>query len=76
MNQSWAARHFSLSNPEHDRPADLAYLLRRMADHIDELGVDPMEILDLTVHQEITADGPWWSATLYYSPDHSPDTTG
>ncbi len=28
-----------------------------------------MEILDLTITQEITEDGPWWSVTLYWSPN-------
>ena len=40
-----------------------------MADEIENLGLDPMDILNLTIAQEITEDGPWWSATLYWSPD-------
>jgi len=28
-----------------------------------------MEILDLTIVSEITEDGPWWSGSLYWSPD-------
>jgi hypothetical protein len=28
-----------------------------------------MEILDLTIESEITGDGPWWSASFYWSPD-------
>ncbi len=31
--------------------------------------LDPMDILDVTVSQEMTEDGPWWSATVYWSPD-------
>ena len=49
-------RHVSLANPrggEHE--TDLPHLLRRMA--------------DLIVESEITENGPWWSATLYWSPD-------
>lgn len=26
-----------------------------------------MELLDVTVSQETTADGPWWSVTVYWS---------
>lgn len=40
-----------------------------MADEIERLDLDPMDILDLTIAQEITEDGPWWSASLYWSPD-------
>lgn len=63
-------RHVSLANPrggEHE--TDLPHLLRRMADLIDEAGIRSVEILDLTVESEITENGPWWSATLYWSPD-------
>lgn len=60
--------HFSLANPRNDRPSDRPHLLRRIADDIDARGIDPMEILDLTVSQQITEDGPWWSVTLYWSP--------
>jgi hypothetical protein len=28
-----------------------------------------VELTDLTVLQEITADGPRWSVTVYWSPD-------
>jgi hypothetical protein len=40
-----------------------------MAAEIEARNLDPMDILDLTVSQEMTADGPWWSATIYWSPD-------
>lgn len=29
-----------------------------------------VDILDLTVSNEIIEDGPWWSATLYWSPEN------
>lgn len=41
-------------------------LLRREADTIDELG--EIEILDLVLHSEITADGAWPSIMVYYKP--------
>jgi hypothetical protein len=69
MTAWWTSRHFSLTNPRDDGGTDLPKLLRRMADEIELLDLIPMNILDLTVSQEITEDGPWWSATLYWSPD-------
>lgn len=69
--EKWTARHFSLTNDLDDRPTDLSHLLRRVADAIDEQAIAPDEILDLTISQEIIADGPWWSGALYWSPDDS-----
>ncbi len=69
ITEWWTSCHFSLANPRDDGSTDLPKLLRRMADEIEKLDIDPMDILDLTVSQEITEDGPWWSATLYWSPD-------
>lgn len=69
MTDSWTARHFSLANALDDRPTDLPHLLRRLADHIEALALDPMEIGDLVISSEITEDGPWWSGTFYWSPD-------
>lgn len=68
MTQSWTCRHISIANPRQDGSADLPLLLRRLADEIERLQVDPTEILDATISKEITEDGPWWSATLYWSP--------
>jgi hypothetical protein len=36
---------------------------------MEEYGIKPMDILDLTVSQEITAEGLRWSVTVYWSPD-------
>lgn len=69
MTEVGLCRHFSLANPRDHRSDDLPYLLRRVADEIEQSGVATMEILDLTISSEITADGPWWSATVYWSPD-------
>lgn len=41
-------------------------LLRRLATRIAELGEDTM-ILDVTIADEITDGGPWFSATVYYA---------
>lgn len=76
MSEHWPALHFSLGNPRDDGSTDLPRLLRRMADHIEALGLKPMDILDLTISQEITEDGPWWNATVYWSPDELPPSDG
>ncbi|GAA3638579.1 hypothetical protein GCM10022223_67030 [Kineosporia mesophila] len=67
MTRSGPAQGFSLCNPDNDRPSDLPRLLRRLADRIDDLDLDPVEILDMTVHQETTGDGPRWWATVYFA---------
>jgi hypothetical protein len=69
MSGNYTCNHFSLCNPENDGADDLPRLLRRVADLIEEEGIKPMDILDLTVSEEITGDGPWWSVTLYWSPE-------
>ena len=64
-------RHFSLSNALDDRPADLPYLLRRVADTIEAEGIVCSDILDVTVTNEIhedVEDGYWWSISIYWSP--------
>ena len=69
VSDGYSCRHFSLSNPEDDGADDLPRLLRRVADVIEEYRIQPGDILDLTVSEEITATGPWWSVTVYWSPD-------
>lgn len=62
--------HVSLGNARNEKhETDLPHLLRRVADMIEQARIKPMEILDLKVHSEITENGPWWSATVYWSPD-------
>ncbi|GLY30430.1 hypothetical protein [Kineosporia sp. NBRC 101731] len=73
MTRSGPAQGFSLCNPDNDRPSDLPRLLRRLADRLDDLDLDPVEILDMTVHQETTGDGPRWWATVYFSTE-GPDS--
>lgn len=68
VNEWWTSRRFTLSNSRNDGSTDLPRLLRRLADDIEARAINPMDILDLTVSQEITEDGPWWSATLYWQP--------
>ena len=69
VSDGWSCLHFSLANPRDDGATDLPRLLRRLADAIEERQIDAMDILDLTVSHEITEDGPWWSGTVYWSPE-------
>ena len=73
MSDGYSCQHFSLSNPENDGADDLPRLLRRVADVVEEYGIRPMDILDLTVSQEMTGERPWWSVTVYWSPDGEDD---
>ena len=61
-----------MSNALEDRPNDLPYLMRRMADAIEAEGITGDDILDLTVLNEMhedVEDGFWWSMTVYWSKD-------
>ncbi|MFC5750371.1 hypothetical protein [Actinomadura rugatobispora] len=66
MTPSWTIRHFSQANPKGRDQGDVPALLRRVADSIEELG--PVKVQDLILHEEITEDGPWVSATVYFHP--------
>ena len=74
MPEYWC-RHFSLANGlDSGRSGDLPLLLRfALLTPIEVEQIKPKEILDLTVENEITADGPWWSVTVYWSPDRDDD---
>ena len=71
----WTCRHFSISNPRVGRPDDLPAFLRRLADAIEAEGIAPVDVLDVTITQETTADGPWWSGTVYWKPDDESSST-
>ncbi|MGI5171776.1 hypothetical protein ACQEU3_46265 [Spirillospora sp. CA-253888] len=66
MADSWSVRHFSQANPKGPGQGDVPALLRRVADSIEELG--RVEVQDLLLHQEITAEGPWTNLTVYFHP--------
>lgn len=68
-SEQWTCQHFSIANAVDDRPGDLGHLLRRVADEIDRRGIRPMDLLDVTISHEMTGEGPWWSATVYWSFD-------
>jgi hypothetical protein len=69
MTNKWSCQHFSLANPRRRGADDLPKLLRHVATEIERHKIQPMDLLDVTIHQEITGKGPWWSATVYWSPD-------
>jgi hypothetical protein len=64
INPKWTINHFSQANPEGAAQGDVPALLRRVAESLDALG--PIRVQDLVFHNEITADGPWYSVTVYY----------
>jgi hypothetical protein len=68
-DEAFPSVHFSLANPRDDGATDLPRLLRRLADEIERRGIRPMEVITLTISEEITEEGPWWSGTLVWSPD-------
>ena len=61
---SWAVRHFSQSNPAGPEQGNVAALLRRVAESLDELG--DVDVMDLILHNEVTEDGDWPSLTVYF----------
>ncbi|MDZ5446612.1 hypothetical protein U2F26_28465 [Micromonospora sp. 4G57] len=72
---SWTIRHFSRANPAGPGQGSVPALLRRIADSIEAYA--GIEVQDLVLHNEITADGDWWSATVYFhdpSDSNEPDT--
>ena len=71
-NQSWSIEHFSQANPVGDGQRDVPALLRRVAESIEALG--PVDIQDLVMHTETTADGDWPSLTVYFHREPDPGT--
>ncbi|SBT51613.1 hypothetical protein [Micromonospora auratinigra] len=57
--KSWTIKHFSLASQ-----AGVPTLLRRLADLLDQQ--PGIEIQDVVLHDEVSADGDWWSATVYF----------
>ncbi len=65
MTDQWTCFHTSQGNSKGEGQGDLPKLLRTFADTVERLG--DIEVLDLTLDDEITAEGSWFSLTLYYS---------
>lgn len=68
---AWTCLHFTPSNPRDDGAEDLPRLLRRVAEEVERRGITAVELLDVAVPSEITAAGPWWAVSVYWSPDGS-----
>jgi hypothetical protein len=66
----WTTFHFSQSNPTGVGEGDVAALLRRVADSIDELGDVMVE--DITFSTQPTGDERDLRVTVYY---HRPNDT-
>ncbi|MGV9765593.1 MULTISPECIES: hypothetical protein [Micromonospora] len=62
--RSWTIKHFSQANPVGPGQDSVPALLRRIADSIEQR--PGIEVQDVVVQNEITADGDWWSATVYF----------
>ena len=64
-NGTWTIQHFSQSNRKGPGQGDVAALLRRIADTIEEL--DPVQIQDIVFHSQVDDDfEPWPSMTVYF----------
>jgi hypothetical protein len=62
--KTWTAKHFSQANPIGRSQGDVASLLRRVAGSLEKIG--PIEVQDLILHTDVTADGPQHSLTVYF----------
>ena len=56
--------HFAQANPRGRDQDSVPALLRRVADTIDT--IDQIEVMDLVLHNEITAEGDWYDIVVYY----------
>lgn len=60
-----SVNHFSQANPSGPGQDDVPALLRRVADTVETLG--PVDIHELVLHNELTADGDWNSITVHFA---------
>jgi hypothetical protein len=60
----WPIRHFSQANPRGPEQGNVPALLRRVAATIEELG--DVNVEDITFGTEVTAEGPWYSLSVYF----------
>ncbi|QCR45073.1 hypothetical protein C1N91_07370 [Curtobacterium sp. SGAir0471] len=64
---TWTINHFSQSNPAGTGQGDVAALLRRVAQTIDDLG--DVSIEDLTFASSVTAGEDDLTVTVHYHPE-------
>jgi hypothetical protein len=62
--ESWAIRHFSLSNAVGPDQGDVPALLRRTADTLDRLKA--ITVQDIVFHSELDISGNDWPAITVY----------
>lgn len=62
--------HFSQSNPEGPGQGDVAALLRRVADSLDDLG--DVDVQDIAFHTAVTAGEDDLTMTVYYNREPRP----
>lgn len=60
----WSVLHFSQSNPTGPGQGDVAALLRRVAESLDELG--DVQVKDITFHSDVTGGEDDLTMTVYY----------
>lgn len=70
MTDEYSCRRISLSNAEGPSGPDLPLLLRRLADAIESEGIQPEDLLDVTLgSDEVNEHGIWWRASVYWDPE-------
>jgi hypothetical protein len=66
MPEDWTIRHFSQAIPVGEDRSDVAALLRRVADTLDDYDETP-EVQDLVLHTDVEDGGLAHSLTVYFS---------
>ena len=76
MNDEGTLHYFSLGNAEGPESNDLPLLLRRVADHIETLGIESEDVMDVVVSgDEVTEHGSWWRVAVYWSSESTDEPT-
>ena len=65
VHETWQVEHFAQSNPRGPGAGDVPALMRRVADSIEQLGA--VIVHDVVLHNEVTAEGSWYSFSVYFS---------
>lgn len=71
---SWVVRHFSQANPKGPDQGDVAAVLRRVAESVEELG--DVDVVDPIRHNEVTDDGDWPSLSVCFHDVATADPAG